>query len=143
VKIRIASTLCSGDRHETAPTFRISMNNVALKRECREIERQPAAAADEVPRQKYRSERKRHELARGNAAHSELRQAGKAETQRPADRDLDDGDTDQCRRWQSHVAGAAQYRGQRIDQPDRHRAGEQHTRIMAGLLEHVAASAQQ
>src|SRR3954468_7001071 len=39
------------------------------------------------------------------------------------------------------LASVVHHRGQRIDQPDRDRAGKQHLRIVAGLLQHVAAAA--
>ncbi len=68
-----------------------------MKPERGKIQRQPAATADQIPRQKYRSERECRELARGHAAHSKLGQAGKAETKRAADDDLNDGRTDQGR----------------------------------------------
>ncbi len=88
-------------------------------------------------------EREGGELARGDAGHAEFRQAEQSKTEAAADRDLDDGDADQHDRGDAHVAGAAHHRGQRVDQPDRYRAGEQHVRILHRLFEHAAAAAEQ
>jgi hypothetical protein len=82
-------------------------------------------------------------LSGGDPAHAQLGQAGQPETEGAADHDLDEGDADQRHRRHPHVAGAAQHRCQRIDQPDRNRAGEQHLRILQCLFEHAAAPAQQ
>ena len=115
----------------------------ALKFEAPEIQRQPAAAADQIPGQEDGAERECGQLAGGDAAHAELGQAEQPEAQCAADRDLHQRGADQRHRRDAHVAGAAHHRGQRIHQPDRDRAGEQHLRILHRLFEHDAAPAEQ
>ena len=117
--------------------------HLALERGPAQPQRQPAAAGAQEGEEDHEADGESADLTDRHARHAQARERAEAETQRAADRDLQQSDKKDRRRRHQHVAGAADDGRKRVDEPYRDDAREHHVRVSHRLRECGALPAKQ